>query len=383
MNKIVNFDNAATSFPKPEQVKKSVMYAINNCGGNPGRGGHSLSMRSAELVYSSRTTIADFFDAKPENVIFCANCTHALNYAINGIIKDGMHVIISSLEHNSVVRPLVHLKKQNRISITVVHVSEDKDTTVETFRKAINDKTGLIICTISSNVTGRLLPVIEIGRICNEKNICFIADGAQACGHTQISLKKHGINILCTSGHKGLYGISGTGLLITDGKYPITPFVYGGTGSSSSKYEQPDFLPDALESGTVNLPGIISVKSGIEFIRNIGLSEINRYESELTSLFINGISDIPKIKIYRTKGADYLPVVSFNLESIPSEVLASRLSDNGFCLRAGFHCSALAHEFLGTKDGTVRFSPSVFNNRYEVKKLCETIKNTSNTIENQ
>ncbi|MBE6842786.1 MAG: aminotransferase class V-fold PLP-dependent enzyme [Ruminococcus sp.] len=381
MKSIINFDNAATSFPKPPNVKNAVLSAIENCGGSPGRGGHILAMRSSELVYQARAEISDFFDAQPENVIFCYNCTHALNTAINGTVRSGMHVITSSLEHNSVIRPLIALKKEKGISITVVEVSTDDQDTVDAFSRAIRKNTGLVICTVASNVTGQRLPVEKIAQICHEKNICFIADGAQACGHIPVSLKKSGINILCTSGHKGLYGISGTGLLISDGKYNIEPLIYGGTGSLSTSMTQPDFMPDSLESGTLNIPGILSVKAGIEFLKNTGIENIHSFEKNLSDTFVDGINDIKGIKIYRCKNAEYLPVVSFNLKDIPSERLSSYLSENGFCLRAGLHCSALAHETLGTKTGTVRFSPSFFNSVSDVKNLCYTLKNASYAIE--
>lgn len=381
MKNIINFDNAATTFPKPESVKNAVLYAIENCGGNAGRGGHALSMKSSELVYQTRTVISSFFDTEPENVIFCSSCTHALNTAIKGFVRRDMHVVTSSLEHNSVLRTLVAMKKEKNISISVVEVSADDSVTIDSFRRAITDKTGAVICTIASNVTGQLLPIREISEICRRKNICLIADGAQACGHIPISLKKYGINILCTSGHKGLYGISGTGLLVSDGKYNIKPFMHGGTGSVSTSPVQPDFMPDSLESGTLNIPGIFSVKAGIEFVANTGIEKINLFEENLANEFINRLKKIPDVIIYRSDSAHYLPVVSFNLKNIPSEQLSSYLDKKGFCLRAGLHCSPIAHEMLKTQTGTVRFSPSVFNSAVEVKNLCYSIKNATYTIE--
>ena len=373
-NHIINFDNAATTFPKPDEVKKSVIYAIEHCGGSAGRGGHNLSMHTSQLVYNARQAAADFFDAQTENVIFTSSCTHALNTAIKGVLKDGGHVVASSIEHNSVIRPLMALSKQGKITLSIAKVYDDNSKTIDSFENAINVKTQVVICTIAGNVTGQLLPIKEIAEMCNKRNICFIADGAQACGIIPVSLKS-GINILCTSGHKGLYGIAGTGLLVTDGKYKIEPLTQGGTGSGSLEFTQPDFMPDSLESGTLNTPGILSLKAGIDFINKRTIQDIFRYEEKLADIFLSNMRDFDKITIYRSPNAKYVPIISFNVKDIPSEKFASYLNEKGFCLRAGFHCSAMAHKSLGTKNGTIRFAPSVFNTESDVKKLCLTIKN--------
>ena len=305
----------------------------------------------------------------------CSSCTHALNTAIKGVLKKGDHVVTSSLEHNSVIRPLAELERKGIISLTIVQVYDDDNRTAEAFRQAIKKETAVIICTIASNVTGRILPITQISEICRSKNICLIADGAQACGIIPVSLKKHGINILCTSGHKGLYGITGTGLLITDGRFRIEPLLHGGTGSSSLTLSQPDFLPDALESGTLNTVGIASVGAGIRFLKRITTDRIKKYEDHLADTFISNLPDSEKITVYRSPGTSWVPVVSFNIKDIPSEEAAAILNEKGFCLRAGFHCAPLAHRTLATEKGTVRFAPSVFNNEQEVKKLCYHIKN--------
>lgn len=371
----VNFDNAATTFPKPDEVKHAVSYAVSNYGGNSGRGGHTLSFRASEMVYKAREVIADFFDAQPENVIFCSSCTHALNTAIKGVLKPGAHVVTSSLEHNSVIRPLVALERQGLITLTIAEVYDDDEKTIEAFRRAINNRTQAIVCTLASNVTGKILPVDALSGICRQKNICLIADGAQACGVIPVSLKKNGINILCTSGHKGLYGIAGTGLLITDGTFPIKPLLHGGTGSGSLELTQPDFLPDSLESGTLNTAGIASVCAGIRFLNRMTPERIIKYENHLTDIFVSQLSHSDRITIYRSPAGLYVPIVSFNIEGMPSEDVSAHLNEKGFCLRAGFHCSALAHRTLNTGTGTVRFAPSVFNRETEVKKLCQEIKN--------
>ena len=375
-NGVVNFDNAATSYPKPAEVKKAALYAMERCGGNAGRGGHALSMLTSSEVFSARQAIADFFYAEPDNVVFTLNCTHALNLAIKGIMEGGGHIITSALEHNSVSRPIISMNRKGRISYSIAPVYSDNQKTVQAFRELITPKTKAIACTIASNVTGQLLPYKEIGKLCREKNICFIADGAQACGIIPVTLDD-GINILCTSGHKGLYGLTGTGLLVSDGRYALPPLMEGGTGSGSQSLSQPDFLPDSLESGTLNTVGILSLKAGIDFLKKKGIERINAYEAMLIQRLINGLQSIEGCTVYRSREADYVPIVSFNLKDTAPEKLAEYLNDEGFCLRAGYHCAALAHKYLGT-DGTVRFAPSAFNSETEVQRLIAAINSFNN-----
>lgn len=374
---IVNFDNAATTFPKPLEVRRAVNAAVKDFGGNAGRGGHKLSERTSEAVFAARENIANFFDSQPENVIFTLNCTHALNLAIQGIMTDGGHMIISELEHNSAARPAFELLKKNKIRLSIAAVFPDDEKTVRSFSELIQPDTKAIVCTAASNVTGQILPFRKLAEICSRKNICFIVDAAQAAGIIDIKISD-GINILCTAGHKGLYGITGTGLLISDGKFPIYPIIQGGTGSASSSLNQPLFLPDSLESGTLNTAGIISVSAGIDFIKKAGISKIYEHENNLCNIFINSLANFPDIIIYRSQNVHYVPIVSFNVRGINSEKTAEILSENGFCLRAGFHCSALAHNALGTSEGTVRFAPSVFNSENEVFAIANLIKNLGN-----
>ena len=372
----VNFDNAATTFPKPASVRRALSEAVSRYGGNAGRGGHRLTLATSEKVFDTRQTAADFFGAVPENVVFTLNCTHALNFAIQGIMKNGGHIIISSIEHNSVARPVYALSEKGNVFYSIAPVYDDDEQFLDGLKRLIRHDTKAIVCTVAGNVTGRILPFREIAEICKSRSICFIADGAQACGILDVKLSD-GINILCTSGHKGLYGPAGTGLLISDGEYEISPVIQGGTGSSSMNLIQPDFLPDSLESGTVNTTGIIALKSGIDFVRKMGIDKIYAHENRLCRKFIS-LLDPERVTVYRTEGLNYAPVVSFNINGIPPEEAAGLLSDRGYCLRAGLHCSPLAHKTLGTDEGTVRFAPSVFNNENqvygltkEIKKLCE------------
>ncbi len=380
---MINFDNAATTYPKPRSVRMAADTAIARYGGNPGRGGHPLAVNSARLIYSAREAAGRLFDAEPENCVLCMNCTHALNTAIKGVLCHGDHVIISSMEHNSVYRPVAALVKDGMVTCSIAEVSENDRETVHRVERLIQPSTRAIVFTAASNVTGQIMPIGAIGRLCREKGICFIVDGAQGCGVLPISMKEDCISILCTAGHKGLYGISGTGLLITDGSFPIAPLLHGGTGSASRSDSQPDFLPDRLESGTQNIVGAASMKAGIEFIEQTGREQIYRHEDRLCSLFINGIKAIPEVAVYRSDKARYAPIVSFNVEGSSPEDTAMALAKEGFCLRAGLHCAPLAHEHNGTPEGTVRFAPSVMNSDKEVTLLVNCIKKYVRNLKNE
>lgn len=377
---MIYFDNAATTYPKPESVRKAAAEAIVRYGGNPGRSGHKMSMDAAQAVYSVREKAGEFFGAPPENVIFTANCTESLNMAIKGLaerdLREGrpFHVIISSLEHNSVFRPVYELTKRG-LTYSIAEVTADDSVTVHNFESLITPVTKAVICTLGSNVTGQLLPYERIGAMCRRKNICFVGDGAQVCGVIPIDLKRDNINILCMPGHKGLYGISGTGLLITDGKYPLYHILEGGTGSTSLEAEQTPFLPEGMESGTLNTVGIATVGAGIDFIRRVGTERIHSRETELCSRFINALENESRVRIYRRERCSYLPIVLFNAEGFSPEEAAAYLSDSGFALRGGLHCSGLAHRSAGTlPEGGVRFSPSVFNTAAQTDMLVSAVK---------
>lgn len=372
---MINFDNSATSWPKPLRVRKAAEEAMVRYGGNPGRSGHRLSIETAEAVYRARQTAAGFFGAETENTVFTLNCTHALNLAIKGIAGSGGHIIISNLEHNSVARP-VHALSKSGGEYDIAEIDHDDNVTLGNFERLIRPDTKAVVCTLGSNVTGRITPCKKIGELCRRNGICFIADGAQACGVIDIKLSQ-GINILCTAGHKSLYGPPGTGLLLSDGSFPIAPLMEGGTGSTSLELDQPDFMPDCLESGTVNTCGVIALGEGIRFVSDMGTDRIFTHETALCKRFIDGVKDLDNVVIYRDKGR-YLPIVSFNIKNLTSNETASMLSDAGYALRGGLHCSGLAHKAIGTApEGTVRFSPSVFSTTAEVDGLIKAVKKIS------
>ncbi len=367
----IYFDNAATTYPKPPEVRLAVEKALIRYG-SAGRGGHPVAARTSELVYTAREEAGAFFGAQPEQVVFTLNCTHALNLAIQGIAASGGHLVISNLEHNSVLRPVYALAKAGRIQYSIASVAEKDEETVRGFAAAIRPDTRAVICTLASNVTGQILPWKEIGALCQSRGICMIADGAQVCGILPVTMQD-GINFLCTAGHKGLYGITGTGLLISDGQYTLPPLMRGGSGSQSDQPEQPKEMPDVLECGTLNVIGAASVKAGLSFVKRHGMESLFRTETALCELFIRRLSRIPGVTIYRKARASYVPIVSFTIEGMPSEEAAELLGKRGFCLRAGLHCAPLAHHTMGTKDGTVRFAPSVFSRVQDVLALTDAI----------
>lgn len=368
----IYFDNAATTFPKPPSVAESVKNAVERYGGNPGRGGHSFSVASAAMVYGVRERAAKFFGAEPENVAFTQNCTHGLNLAIKGIAKPGDRIIISSMEHNSVARPAYALTKQG-VRVDVAAIGKSDEDTLKNFRDLIRSDVKCVICTAASNVTGRVNPIREIAKMCRENGVCFIVDGAQACGILPISLKD-GMNFICTAGHKGLYGPTGTGLLISDGKYALRTIIEGGTGATSGELEQTGFMPERLESGTVNTVGIAGLGAGLKYIEQMGMGKIHAYEEELCGTLLDGLKNIDGAKVYR-RGEKFVPIVSFTVEGMPSPALSSALSNDGFALRGGLHCAFLAHRTLGTlPDGTVRFSPSAFSSERDVVSLINSLK---------
>lgn len=368
---MVYLDNAATTYPKPRSVYAVWSHAITAYGANPGRSGHALAQATSEAVYLSRSSCAGFFSAEPENTVFTLNCTHALNTAIKGLAHKGAHYVISDIEHNAVVRP-VHALTAEGADYTLFETSPDIEQTVWNAERAIRPETVALICTAAGNVTGQRLPVKELAALCRRKGVCFICDTAQGAGTLPLSLKD-GINIICAAGHKGLYGPMGTGLMLTDGKYPLKPLTEGGTGSASESLEQPEFLPDRFESGTINTPGAIALGAGVDFVRKRTAEKILSHEMALCRSFCAALRKIPDAVVYSDideKPELYAPVVSFNIRGVPSTDAAAALSRLGFYMRGGLHCAPLAHRKLGTlESGTVRFSPSVFTTPEDVSRL--------------
>ncbi|MBQ3218989.1 MAG: aminotransferase class V-fold PLP-dependent enzyme, partial [Clostridia bacterium] len=264
---MIYFDNAATGGFKPRAVTDAAESVLRFLSANPGRSGHRLSVAGAKTVESCRELLSQMFVCEPDRVIFTKNCTEALNVAIFGSIKSGDHVITTVYEHNSVLRPLFYLKKQGMITLDVVSPNKDKNI-FDAIKERINDKTRVIVTTAVSNVTGEELPIEKIGALAMEKNIIYIVDGAQGGGHIPISVNDSGISLLALAGHKGLYGIMGSGVLILSKTANVSPLIFGGTGSESFNLEQPSAYPERLEAGTLNLPAIAALLEGVRYIKN-------------------------------------------------------------------------------------------------------------------
>lgn len=374
---MIYFDNGATTYPKPKSVISAVNRAMNNFA-NPGRSGHSLSIKSSEVIFECRQNIARLFDTdKAENVIFTLNCTTALNTVIKGVLKKGDHVIISSLEHNAVLRPVAALGSIG-VEYSVAEIIEgDDEKTLDNFRSLINSKTKMIICTHASNVFGVKLPVERIGALCRIYGILFCVDAAQTAGVEPISLKNNDIDFLCTAGHKGLYGPMGTGVLVINSGVTPDSLIQGGTGSFSADISQPDVLPDKFESGTPNVSGIAGLNEGVKFVLNRGVKNISSYESKLAEELYSGLSKNNRITLYTNppENNKYAPVISFNIDGMDCENVAEILNRRfNIAVRSGLHCAPLAHKSYGTlESGTVRAVASVFNNRAQVNYFLNSV----------
>jgi cysteine desulfurase/selenocysteine lyase len=380
---MVYFDNAATTFPKPNEVYDAIMKSMKEYGANPGRSGHKLALRMGREIYETRELLAKLFNIdNPMNVIFTSNCTESLNLAIKGILEKGDHVITSSMEHNSILRPLTLLGKEG-VDLTIIKGDYMGRLDVKEISRNIKDNTKLIAITHVSNLTGTIMPIEEIGRIAKENNIYFLVDAAQSAGVYDIDVEKMNIDMLAFPGHKGLLGPQGTGGLYVREGLSLKEMKQGGTGSLSHLLEQPDILPDRYESGTLNGPGIVGLGAGIRYIMKTGIKNIRRHEEELTKHFIEGISKIDKIKAYgplneKEQGA----VVSINIGDEDSSEISYILDEKyDIQVRPGLHCAPLAHKTIGTfEQGVVRFSFGPFNTHEEIDYALKAIFEISREI---
>ena len=377
---MIYFDNGATTFPKPPSVVRAVTESLQSYGANPGRSGHRLSLRAAQTIFDCRQHAAALFGAEsPENIILTDSCTTALNIVLHGLLQSGDHVVISSLEHNAVARPLKYLKQTRGVSWSVAQVFEnDDDRTLQSFRQAINGSTKLIVCTAASNVFGVRLPIARIAALCRIYHILFCVDAAQGAGILPLNVRETGIDFLCAAGHKGLYGPMGTGLLVINTDVLPEPLTQGGTDSLSRSLEQPDVLPDRYESGTPNLPGIAGLNEGIKFVLERGEERLLHYEMKLARQLFDGLSRTPGVVLYTQPptAETHVPVVSFNIEGADCEEVAALLDSRfGIAVRAGLHCAPLAHKSFGTEEsGTVRAVMSAYSKPAHITYFLASIK---------
>ena len=374
---MIYLDNAATSYPKHSEVIKVVNSAFYLYGANPGRSGHDMSISTADQVYLCRGALDRFFNGYgAEFVSFFPNCTYALNTAIKGIIKKGEHIIISSLEHNSVLRPVHKLKEDGFADYSIFEVGKSHEETIEGFRKAFKENTKLCVVTSVSNVFGNILPLKELSAIAHENGALFFVDGAQGAGVVRIDMKKQGIDCLCVPGHKGLAGPMGTGAILHK-SLNFSTIIEGGTGTSSFDFSQPKEYPERLEGGTLNVPCICGLRRGVEIVEKTGVGKIFAREKQLANEIFYGLKNVSDVLVYQDDFNDdaYAPIVSFNVENLHSEQVAAYLNENGLAVRGGFHCAPLAHISRGTKkQGAVRISPSIFNQEKDIKILLNLVR---------
>ena len=344
---MIYLDNGATSFYKPPEVRAAVLSAFDRCA-NPGRGGYKAAMAAAETVYRCRESAAELFDCQPEQVAFTSNCTHGLNIAIRTLVQPGDKVVISGFEHNAVTRPLYDLGADVIVAGRKLFDWED---TLQRWEDALRQRPKAAIVTHVSNVFGYILPIEEIAAMCHSYGVPFIVDAAQSAGTLPVSLKNWDADFIAMPGHKGLLGPQGTGLLLC-GRDP-KPLLFGGTGSNSREQKMPEFLPDRLEAGTLNVPGIAGLDAGLRYVNQTGVQEIFRREHTQLQNCVHGLKKIG----FRVFAGDHqASTVSFLPEG-DCEEFAEKLGHRGIAVRAGLHCAPLAHESAGTLlSGTVRAS---------------------------
>ena len=369
---MIYFDSAATTFQKPREVEQAMVVALRTMS-SPGRGGYRAAMRAAETSFACREALAKMYHAaSPEQVVFTSSATHGLNIAIKSLVSPGGSAVVSGYEHNAVTRPLHALGA--KVSAAAAPLFQPEAVMAE-FDRLIVPGTEAVICNHVSNVFGFVQPVEHVARLCRERGVPLVIDASQSAGLLPLDLTELGASFIAMPGHKGLYGPQGTGVLLCGEGAPVKTLMEGGTGSFSIRQEMPDFLPDRLEPGTHNMPGIAGLLAGIRFVERKGPQAICGGERRLAQLAAAGLRKLPGVTVYaRPDLAAQLGVVSFTAEGKDAEALAAALADRGIAVRAGLHCAPLAHRTAGTLDsGTVRLSFSAFNTRQEVTVFLRTL----------
>jgi cysteine desulfurase family protein len=376
---VIYFDNAATSWPKPPGVAAAMQAFLRDGAANPGRSGHALSIEAARIVFDTRLRLSQLVGLDdPLSVVFTKNATEALNLALFALLQSGDQVISTVMEHNSVLRPLRELEARG---VVVSRVAADAEGQVDpdTLRRTLGPQARLLVMAHAGNVTGGLAPIAELGAWAREQGMLFLVDAAQSAGAVPIDMEAMCIDLLALTGHKGLYGPQGTGALCIGerARQRLRPLLFGGTGSVSDSDEQPTFLPDALEAGTLNAVGIAGLGAALAFIEERGVEQIRAHELALCTQLMEGLEAIPGVKVLGGRQArGRTAVVSFNLEGYRCSELAELLEERaGICARAGLHCAPLAHRALGTyPEGALRFGLSYFNTSAEVDLALEVLR---------
>ena len=344
---MIYLDNGATSFRKPPQVRQAVLDAMSRCA-NPGRGGYGAVMEAARVVYHTRELAAELFECDPEQVVFTSNCTHGLNIAIRTLVRPGGRVVISGFEHNAVTRPLYGLNAKIAVAGRKLF---DWENTLEEFEKELKNGVDAAIFTHVSNVFGYILPVDQMAVLCRRYGVPFVLDAAQSAGKLPLPMKELGADFVAMPGHKGLLGPQGTGVLLCG--RTAEPLLRGGTGSESIRQDMPDGLPERLEAGTVNVPGIAGLGAGLAYLKRTGVEQIGKREEKLAQRCVEGLG---KLGVRIFAGPHQAGAISF-VPPGDCEEFADALGERGIAVRAGLHCAPLAHQSAGTIDtGTVRVS---------------------------
>ena len=370
---MIYFDSAATTFQKPRAVAAAMMAAMASMS-SPGRGGYPAAMAAAETALDCRTELAEMFRApSPEQVVFTLNATHALNIAIKSLVPPGGRAVISGYEHNAVTRPLAALGA--KVSVAAAPLFR-RDAAAEAFDRLIRPGVDAVICSHVSNVFGFVQPVEDVAELCRRRGVPLIVDASQSAGVVPLDMAALGAAFVAMPGHKGLYGPQGTGVLLCGTDVPTGTLLEGGTGSLSLRQEMPDFLPDRLEAGTHNMPGIAGLLAGVRFVRQLGPDAICAGERQLTQLAADGLRQLPGVRVLaRPDLAAQAAVLSIVPESMDPEALGDALAERGIAVRAGLHCAPLAHRTAGTEEtGTVRLSFSHWNTREEVYRFLTAVR---------
>lgn len=370
---MIYLDNSASTLIKPKEVIKAVENSLLNFTANPGRSGHKESIKSAYEILKVREKVQNLVNTeRPENVIFTLNCSEALNLAILGSAKKG-HIVCTENEHNSVLRPLQKLKDDGVIEFSVARQKNKKGITRDDIERLIKDNTYMVICNHISNVNGDIADIENIGKLCQEKKLLFLVDGAQSGGHLKIDMIKNNISMLTLSPHKGFYSPQGIGCLIIRNNIKLNPIKFGGTGTNSTELYQPQESPERYECGTLNTPAILGFGAGIDFVKE-NQNLINEKIDDLTTYFHYELSKLPT-KIY-THIDNNFGVVAFNIAEFHSSEIANFLDEKwNICVRSGYHCAPEKHKALKTiNQGCVRVSISYFNNFTDIEKTVSAIK---------
>lgn len=381
---LIYMDNAATSWPKPPAVWEAMERSMRESAANPGRGGHAMAVKASRTLFESRRKLAKLFAVRnPNDIAFTSNTTHGLNLAIQGLLKPGDHVVATSLEHNSVRRPLEALKRKLDIEVTYVATDAQGKLDAKRVEEALTSRTKLIASTHSSNLLGSIVPVADLGEIAKRRGAKLLVDAAQSAGVLPIDVGAMGIDLLAFPGHKGLLGPQGTGGLYIHPDIDLEPLLHGGTGSKSEAPEQPTVRPDRYEAGTPNTVGIAGLAEGVSFVLKETVEAIHARERQLTTMLMEGLLEIPGITILGPAlGEERTAIVSFLLAGVdPSEMAFLLDQQFGIAVRAGFHCTPLGHETAGSYEtGAVRASPGYFTTESEIVSTIEAVRLIKTTL---